>query len=141
MATAWKNSGFFFFFQRSDFHMVVLLLIAVHALLMHVLTLLSEDEILLLRYIVSWLTIVKGDPKASFSIASTLRCWHSSFLRIAQLTLDPYLIMLSVKQGGTKYFFFFFFLSLWYDSTRDWTPVSQTIGKHSNHYANGPPRL
>ena len=33
--------------------------------------------------------------------------------------------MLSVKQGGIKYHF----LSLSYDSTRDWTPVSQTIGE------------
>ena len=30
------------------------------------------------------------------------------------------------------------FLSLWYDLTWDWTPVSQTIGKHSNYYATGP---
>ena len=28
--------------------------------------------------------------------------------------------MLSVKQGGMKYYF----LGLWYDSTWDWTPVS-----------------
>ena len=33
--------------------------------------------------------------------------------------------MLSDKQGEIKYHF----LSLWYDSTRDWTPVSQTIGE------------
>ena len=42
--------------------------------------------------------------------------------------------MLSVKQGGIKYHF----LSLWYDSTWDWTPVFQDIDEHSNHYANGP---
>ena len=41
--------------------------------------------------------------------------------------LDPYLIMLTVKQGGIKYHF----LSLWYDSTWNWTQVSRTIGKHS----------
>ena len=35
--------------------------------------------------------------------------------------------MLSVKQRGVKYHF----LSLWYDLTWDWTPISQTIGKHS----------
>ena len=40
--------------------------------------------------------------------------------------------MLSVKQGGIEYNF----LSFWYDSTWDWTKVSQTIGKHSNHHAN-----
>ena len=39
--------------------------------------------------------------------------------------------MLSAKQRGIKYHFF----SLWYDSTRDWTKVSRTIGKHSNHHA------
>ena len=40
--------------------------------------------------------------------------------------------MLSVKQGGIKYDF----LSLWYDSTWDWTQVARAIGEHSNHYAN-----
>ena len=41
--------------------------------------------------------------------------------------------MLCVKQGGIKYHF----LSLWYDLTWDWTPVSCAIGEYSNHYANG----
>ena len=36
-------------------------------------------------------------------------------------TLDMYLILLSVKQGGIKYHF----LSLWYDTTWDWTPGLQ----------------
>ena len=36
--------------------------------------------------------------------------------------------MLRVKQDGIKYHF----LSLWYDSTLDWTPVYQAIGEHSN---------
>ena len=40
--------------------------------------------------------------------------------------------MLSVKQGGIKYHF----LSLWYDSTWDWTQVSRVIGKHSNYDGN-----
>ena len=39
--------------------------------------------------------------------------------------------MLSVKQGGIKYHF----LSVWYDSTWDWTQVSRAIGEHSNHHA------
>ena len=34
------------------------------------------------------------------------------------------------------FFFFFFFLSLWYDSTWDWTHVSRAIGEHSNHHAD-----
>ena len=37
------------------------------------------------------------------------------FPGLLHFTLDPYLIMLSVKQGGIKYHF----LSLWYDSTWD----------------------
>ena len=37
--------------------------------------------------------------------------------------------MLSVKQGGIKYYFF----SLRYDSTLDWTQVSQTIGEPFTH--------
>ena len=35
--------------------------------------------------------------------------------------------MLSVKQGGIKYHF----LSFWYESTKDWTPVTWAIGEHS----------
>ena len=51
--------------------------------------------------------------------------------RLTDFNLDHYLIMLSIKQGGIKYHS----LSLWYDSTWDWTQVSRTIGEHSNHYA------
>ena len=62
-------------------------------------------------------TIVEGNPKAPFSIATTPRCRRGrySFPGLLYFTLDPYLIMLSVKQGGIKYHF----LSLWYDSTWD----------------------
>ena len=77
-----------------------------------------------------WATIVEGNPKAPFSIATTPRCrgGRYSFPGLLYFTLDPYLIMLSVKQGGIKYHF----LSLWYDSTWDWTQVSRAIGEHSN---------
>ena len=63
----------------------------------------------------SWPTIVEGDLKAPFSIATTLRCKGQSysFLWIASLTLDQCLIMLSVKQGSIMYHF----LRLWYDLT------------------------
>ena len=37
--------------------------------------------------------------------------------------------MQSVKQDRIKYHF----LGLWYDSTWDWTPASQTIGEHSTY--------
>ena len=59
-------------------------------------------------------TIVEGNPKAPFSIATTPMCrgGRYSFPGLLYFTLDPYLIMLSVKQGGIKYHF----LSLWYDS-------------------------
>ena len=43
-------------------------------------------------------TIVEGDPKAPFSIATP-------FPGLLHFTLEPYLIMLSVKQGGIKYHF------------------------------------
>ena len=75
-------------------------------------------------------TIVEGNSKAPFSIATTLMCrgGRYSFPGLLYFTLDPYLIMLSVKQGGIKYHF----LSLWYDPTWDWTQVSRPIGEHSN---------
>ena len=50
-------------------------------------------------------TLVEGDLKAPFPIATTPGLLH--------FTLDPYLIMLSDKQGGIKYHF----LSHWYDTT------------------------
>ena len=61
--------------------------------------------------------LVKGDLKAPFSIATTLMSRESTtpFPGLLHFTLDPYFIMLSVKQGGIKYYF----LSLWYDSTWD----------------------
>ena len=70
-------------------------------------------------------TIVEGNPKALFSIATTPMCrgGRYSFPGLLYFTLDPYLIMLSAKQGGIKYHF----LSLWYDSTWDWTQVSRAI--------------
>ena len=75
--------------------------------------------------------LIESDPKAPFSIATTPRCGRGrySIPRIVPLYLDPHLIMLSAKQGGIKYHF----LSLWYDSTRDWTTVSWTIGEHFMH--------
>ena len=59
-------------------------------------------------------TVVEGDLKAPFSIATTQRCREGTTpsLGLLHFTLDMYLIMLSVKQGGIKYHF----LSLWYDA-------------------------
>ena len=52
---------------------------------------------------------------------------------VAIETLDTNLIMLNVKQEGIKYHF----LSLWYDSTWDWTPLSRAINKHSTTKPTG----
>ena len=69
-------------------------------------------------------TVVEGDSKASFSIATTPRCREGAtpFPGLLHFTLGTYLIMLSVKQGGIKYQFK---KSLSYNSTWDWTPVSR----------------
>ena len=55
----------------------------------------------------SWPAVVEGDSMASFTIATTLKCWRGrySFAWIAPRTLNPYLITLSVKQRGIKYHF------------------------------------
>ena len=52
-------------------------------------------------------TVVEGDQKALFSIATTLRCRgvRYTFPWIAHFILDMYLILLIVKQGGIKYHF------------------------------------
>ena len=75
--------------------------------------------------------MVESDSKAPFSLATTSRCkgGHYSIPGLLHFTLDPYLIVLSAKQGGIEYHF----LSLWCDSTRDLTPVSRTTGEHSTH--------
>ena len=56
---------------------------------------------------VIWTTAVKGDPMASISVATRARYreGHYSFHWIAPLILDPYLVMLSIKQGDIKYHF------------------------------------
>ena len=48
-----------------------------------------------------------GDQKAPFSVATTPKCWGGrySFSGLLPFTLDTYLILLSVKQGGIKYHF------------------------------------
>ena len=53
------------------------------------------------------MTVVEGDPKATFLIATTPRCrgGYYSFPRIDPFYPCWYLIMLSVKQGGIKYHF------------------------------------
>ena len=87
----------------------------------------SEHETIPVK--VKLATVVDGDQKAPFSIATTLRCRGgvTPFLGLLHFTLDTYLIMPSVKQGSIKYYF----KSLWYDANWDWTQVSRTISEHS----------
>ena len=71
---------------------------------------------------ISWPIVIKGYTNIPFLIATTPKCrgGYNSSSCIAPLTLDPYQIMLSLKQGGIKNHF----LTLWYNSTWDWTQVS-----------------
>ena len=64
--------------------------------------------------VASWSTVV-----GPFLKATKLRCREGlySFPWIAPLSLDPYLIMVSAKQGGIEYHF----LRLWYDATSEWS--------------------
>ena len=52
-------------------------------------------------------TVVEGDPKAPFSIATTSRVGKgiTPFPELPHFTLNMYLILLSVKQGSIKYHF------------------------------------
>ena len=76
------------------------------------------------KYLNKLVTLVKGDPKAPFSIATTLRCkgGHYSIPWIVPFYpwSLPYNAVL-IKAASSTIF----------DLTRDWTPISQTIGKHS----------
>ena len=60
-----------------------------------------------LLIIIKLATFVKGELKAPSSIATKLKCrgGTTQFPGLIHFTLDPYLIVLSVKQGGIKYHF------------------------------------
>ena len=79
-------------------------------------------------------TVVEGDPKVTFSIATTPTCRGRCYVSywITPLTIYPYFMRLSDTEEGIKYDF----LSLWYDSTRDWAPGFPVIGEHSTHLEN-----
>ena len=83
----------------------------------------------LIIYIVSKLTVVEGDPKATFSVATTPRCrgGHNSFSWIDPLTLDPNFLMLNVKQGGIKYHFSVFGMTRQRIDPRSLGPVANTL--------------
>ena len=48
-------------------------------------------------------TVAEGDQKSPFSIATTPMCWATPFPGLLHFTLDTYLILLTVNQGGIKY--------------------------------------
>ena len=72
---------------------------------------------------------VEDDPKAPFQLLLHQDVGEGAtpFPGLLHFTHDPYLTVLSAAASSTN------FLSLWYDSTKDGTPVSWTIGKHSTH--------
>ena len=76
---------------------------------------------------VKLVTLVEGDPKAPFSIPTTSRCRRGLYSIPWIAPLYPYLIILSIQQGGMQHHF----LSLWYDSTWNWFLVSRIISEHS----------
>ena len=96
-----------------------------------VLKMFNLGEILQLIVKVKLATVVEGDQKAPFSKFTTPKCkaGRYSFPQIAPLNPRYVPILLSLKQGGIKYYF----KSFWWDSTWDWTQLSQNIGEHSTH--------
>ena len=87
--------------------------------------------ILLYKSKVKLATLVEGDPKAPFSIATTSMCRgrRDSIAWIAPLYpwSLPYNGECLAKRHQVPFF------SLWYDSTCDWTRVSRAISEHSTH--------
>ena len=80
----------------------------------------------------SWaVTVVEATQRLPFQelLHRGVGVGATPFPGFLHFALDPYFIILSAKQGGIKYHF----LSLWYDSTWDWTPVSRDIGELSTH--------
>ena len=76
----------------------------------------------------SWSTVVEGDSKAPFLTATTPRCRGGSYFFpwIAPLTFDLYLTMLSIKQGGIKYYFRVFGMTRPGIETRSPRPLANT---------------
>ena len=58
-------------------------------------------------YILKLASVVEIDQKAPFSIATSPKCkgGHYAFPGLLHFTIDMYLILLSIKQGGIKYHF------------------------------------
>ena len=78
----------------------------------------------------------QGWPKCSlFNSYNKMQGGATPFLGLTHFTLDPYFIMLSVKQGGIKYHFWVF--GMIRSGIEPWSP--KAIVEHSNHYAKREP--
>ena len=106
---------YFLFFYSTGFllclHLAVKLFISLSLLLPPSLSLSLYIYIYICIYInkyvynkVKLVTVVEGDPKTLFSIVTTPRCrWGATpFPGLFHFTLDIYLIILNVKEGGIK---------------------------------------
>ena len=60
---------------------------------------------IIVTYKVKLATLDEGDTSAPFSIVTTPGQGATLFPGLLNFTIDPYLKMLSVKQGGLKYHF------------------------------------
>ena len=93
-----------------------------------------NECLFMISFLMKWscLPLVKGDPKAPFSTATTprYRGGRYSFPWIAPLY--PWYIPINAECEARRYQVPFF-KSLWYDSAWNWILVSRTIGENSNH--------
>ena len=82
----------------------------------------TESKCVPYRERVKLAILVEGELKSPFSIATTPRC-----RRGLHFTLDPYLIMLSTKQGGIKYHFWVFGMTQPRIEPRSPRPLANTL--------------
>ena len=73
------------------------------------------------------MTVVEGDLKAPFLIATVIGEGATPFPGLLHFTLDPCLIMLSVKQGGIKYHFWVFSMTRSGIEPRSPGPLANTL--------------
>ena len=80
------------------------------------------------------MNLVEGDPKSLFSIATTLGFRGGRYNIPWIAPLYPWSLPYSAEFQARRYQVPF--LSLWYNSTWDWTPVSRIIGEWSVTFFN-----
>ena len=85
-----------------------------------------------MELLISWPTIVVGDRKDPFSIPTTPSCRGGRYSIPWIAPLIPWSVPYNPELS--KEAFKYHFLSLWYDSTWDWTPVFfETLVNSLNH--------